>query len=413
VTSAIPDRHPDQDRLADLAAEALPLGEARETEAHVMACPSCERLLADAERVRHLLSGPDPGRMPDDVWLRIEGNLAAESVRRQHAATGPISTDDSGRGWFDPGRGLTPTGPTPTGPTPTGPTPTGPTPTGPTPTGPTPTGPTPTGPLPAELPVARNDDTAGMLTIPSPPPSMSFDEAPTAAWKRFLDEPEPAASAGPAPLRVGRVVRSTMRTRRDVRTEDKAAGRRFRPGVLVAAAAAVVVILGLGTVGVLALRNDQSGRPAADVIPGGAARKLVTWSGAEYTASTLVAQAKALIEGRSPATGVRPSSASTSASTSTGTSAGGSPSAPPKASTSPSPAVTGTVADPVQLASCLRVVSPTADALPVAVDFGTYQGRQAAIVVVTGGNGGYDVWVVNRDCRPEAATPLAFKRISG
>jgi len=182
VSSSMFERHPDQDVLADLAAEVLPVERARSVEAHVIGCQTCAQLLADAERVRLLLVNNDPGPMPDDVWLRIQGALAIEGAQQ----TRPIST-----------YGVPP---------------------------------------------------------PSSLPPIDQLDAPTAAWRAFVDEPESAPEPAPLQLHGSRRTRPlSQRSRRDIRTEDAdAAGRRFRPGMLVAAAAAGVLVLGGAAVGVKA-----------------------------------------------------------------------------------------------------------------------------------------------------------------
>src|SRR5919199_3244072 len=92
-SAVMPGRHPDDDLLADLAADVLPADRARAVESHVMSCNRCAGLLEDAERVRSLLLSGDPGPVPADVWHRIEAALAAEGA----GATSPPARSDHAR----------------------------------------------------------------------------------------------------------------------------------------------------------------------------------------------------------------------------------------------------------------------------------------------------------------------------
>ncbi|HEY6794027.1 MAG TPA: hypothetical protein VI248_05020, partial [Kineosporiaceae bacterium] len=444
VSSTVPERHPDQDQLADLAAEVLPTDEAKAVVAHVMGCTLCERLLADAERVRRLLVADPPGPMPDDVWLRLEGAMAAEAVNRGRAPSG----SSSGPSWFD----ATSTGSPPVSPRPA-PTSRSPRPpmstTSPvspmpsvsagdpplpvppgsplTPMAPAPVGQGPSvlagapgaaGPPPhvVDLSVVdlsatrpqrmvRRPDSAPDLEVrrtdpvpPVPPPSMSFDEAPTAAWRAFLDKPEPVPSLDTAavPIRAGRVVRPSVRSRRDVRSEDKASGRRPRRMLLAAAAAVLVVGGGVGTT--VFLRDDGGGNggPGEAQFPPPAASSIMRSSGRDYTAATLVAQVKSLLAG-APAPTVPGKGSPTGR---------GAPSAVGASATR----TAGTVADPNQLTSCLVGLGEK-DRQPSVVDLARYQGREAAVIVLPGRTGGFDIWVVPRQCRAGAELPLAFKSV--
>jgi hypothetical protein len=494
VSGAVPDRHPDPDQLADLAAEVLPAEVARSVETHVRSCRLCAGLLADAERMRDLLFTDEPGPMPQDVWLRLEGALAAEAINRRRTANG-VSGNSAGPGWFDPtpAGGVPPAAQGPTHPQAVRPGPYQPPPEGapePTPypqpysggyaqpyaqpydqpyepyaqpydqqqsqrdthppSGPAtghpvayqddqttraipavppnaghiavtppgtdpdrtlavPTSPRP--PIASQAPVAARPVTArpGAAPPPPPPPSMSFDEAPTAAWKAFLDEPEPAPppqAAEPAPLRMGRVVRASVRSRRDVRTEDREAVRRRTP-VLLAAAAAALVLVGGGATTLVLLRGqgDTNGDAGAADLPG-TRRSTVSASGRDYTPTTLVDQVRELIRWPSPST-AGPSGGSASLRTPS-TSPSGSSSAPAASSAVPT---AGTVADPAQLQSCL-VGLGDGDRKPLAVDLARWKGREAAVIVMPGRAGGFDIWVVSRQCTSGKETTLGYKHVA-
>jgi hypothetical protein len=227
---------------------------------------------------------------------------------------------------------------------------------------------------------------------------MSFDEAPTAAWKAFLEEEppdltSPKPSAPSAQQKMGRTVRS-MRSRRDIRAESGDLGHRRRPLVISGVAAAVVAVLAISGYGVMSwMASHPSATVASDALPGTGARDILHASGAEYTASTLADQAKALMRTASPVGGKT---------------AGGK--TPSTSSSSSLPLKPGTIADPEQLSQCLRALGEN-DRQPLAVDLARYQGREAAVVVLPGATGGFDVWVVARDCRPGAEGTLAYKSI--
>ena len=89
MNGAIPSEHPDDDLLADLAADVLPTHQARAVEAHVMVCRRCTQLLTDAAQVRDLLLADDPGPVPPDVLARIDQALRIEAAGRDGSAEYP------------------------------------------------------------------------------------------------------------------------------------------------------------------------------------------------------------------------------------------------------------------------------------------------------------------------------------
>jgi hypothetical protein len=377
VSSSQFERHPDDDVLAEFAAEQLPADQALDVEAHVIGCEDCTRVLADGERVRQLLNRGDPGPMPDGVWARIQGALAAELAGSDRTAsllppTGSFALQvDAGPG---PAAELTEAELTEAEPT------------------------------EARLAAAQADPPGAVPVdhqhgVPLPPPSMSFDEAPTAAWRRFLDDPPAPPVAPPVQARVGRIVRSSVRSRRDARSDEQSGRPWMRPKILIAAAAAGLAVLAAGGLGLKALLGDGSGASVYDVVPGPSNRSVVTGSGSAYTASTLAHQVEALVA--RVGSGSAPGRSASAAASSAGAAAG-----------SPAPVPTeGTVADPKRLAACLTALGD-GGRKPVAVDLARYEGREAAVIVLSGQAGGYDVWVVARSCSAADQGTLAFKKIA-
>jgi len=352
----MPGRHPDDDVLADLAADVLPLDQARAVEAHVLSCDRCASLLSDAEHVRALLLADDAGPVPPEIWSRIEAALqdAAAPPRAPRTEHTPRSTQSP--------------------------------------------------PPPPDAPPTRRVDAGGRGGWDGPDPLDDPDAWATAARPAL-------ASDSPARARSGSGIRRPSASRRDARPE-----RRPRSTTLfLGAAAAVVLVLTVGAVRLLqpgggpSAAFDSSGsaaRESASAAAGSVAGTVITRSGKDYTSATLTAAARSLVQ-------QRPANQSESTAGGEGAksfSASPVPRAAPGASAAPNPTATD-VTNPQRLAACLAALGAASDSV-VAVDLARYQGREAAVLVVRT-QSGYEVWVVERTCHPGDEGVLAERTLAG
>jgi hypothetical protein len=388
VNGAIPSEHPDDDLLADLAADVLPTHQARAVEAHVMACPRCTSLLTDAEQVRNLLLTDDPGPVPPDVLIRIDQALQYEVAARDGLADYPPQTEPT---------------------------------------------PVPRHVLPVQPPARTPTQ---QVRVISPWEDTSTIEAFEAARKRQAasrrghrdaENASPTRDASPARdasptsgvavprphgSRLTRPSRGPSRSRRDAREEvrDVKAGRR---GTVLAAAASVIVLLGLGgyvVVGVLDDRQPGAASVAASSVEppakgsadGVAGGPPVLTTGTDYTEASLSEQARALVSHVNPVPGQPRSSLQAPAVGARSTSA-----QVPAPGPSAADAGNQSLRNSAALSGCLAALR-AGGRRPVAVDLARFDGRDAAIIVLNGANGGYEVWAVSRDCRPGADGTITY-----
>lgn len=221
---------------------------------------------------------------------------------------------------------------------------------------------------------------------------------------------------------------SDLRTRRQVRSEDRSDRRaRTVPRVL-AAAAALLVVGGTATVisqqlgadsgGDMATSQADGGEEGASAVPAPSALAVpeppVLATGTDYQRDTLTEQARSLIvrvegvnaSGASPGSGARTDSSEPPAGTSSD--AVGTPD--PTAGGLPTAGVAeGLLGTTEGLAGCLEELGVPDGTPPAVVDIALFEGREAALVAVPSrGGDAYEVWVVARDCRPGDDGLLSF-----
>jgi hypothetical protein len=140
-------------------------------------------------------------------------------------------------------------------------------------------------------------------------------------------------------------------------------------------------------------------------------RALIVRSGSDYRASTLAPQAAALLAVTTAAAGASRSGGGATpraASPKTAAPELGKVQAPQIAPDTKA----GDITNPARLAACLDALGVARDRL-VAVDLATYEGREAAILLLTAAEGsGHEVWAVERTCAPGAEGALKYTRLS-
>jgi hypothetical protein len=223
-----------------------------------------------------------------------------------------------------------------------------------------------------------------------------------------LQEPVPGGAAERSGERTqvlhrpGRIPQPTRRqTRRDnrgpERTDTPSRGSRT-PMILVAAAALVAV----ATVGTLLVRNmhnnADSGATASAALPSEGRREAevsltrVSASGTDYLGSRLNQQVNALI-GQPPKPLPAVPKVSGDASTDTAAGAGSNM----------------LLADPKALADCLAALDVPAGTRPLAVDLASFEGQEAAIIVLPAREKGYEVWAVARTCNKDDDGTISYQ----
>jgi hypothetical protein len=361
----MPNEHPDHDLLADLAAEVLPDDLAERVQTHVIGCPSCAALLAEAEGIRSLLRQLEPDPMPDAVLDRLERALV---VARQE------DLSEGGPAESRPAQSR-PVGTSQTGPIEA--------------RRPPPTGSFPTSSIATGRRISRSRPAAGASTGGAGGPSTGLIGAIGA------DKGQPS--------RLSRMSRPAQRARRQA-LEEQRADRPSRLGPLLKVAAAVLVVAGAGALTLHFATGGSSGDNTASSasdsgksaeVKGAPVLAPVQSTGTNYARAALKTQVKGLVSASQKLTASGGQAAGSGTAKSQADTATNAPRAAVQSPQSPQGQLLRTAAG---LQGCLNAIG--ADQPPVAVDLARYAGQEAAIIVLPADGGGYEVWVVARDCRP-------------
>jgi len=170
-------------------------------------------------------------------------------------------------------------------------------------------------------------------------------------------------------------------------------------------AAALVLVVGAGVVGVKAISGGTTSTPSASSASATAVGAIVTMSNRAYSSTSLVPEVRSLVAA-SPARAASAGQVSSAAvpGAVSAPSAAGAPaaSAAPAGAGPLDPALRTLTSSTTALAPCIAAIEDglTSYVAPIAIDAGSYDGKPALIVVLPGANNpdAYDVWVVGPTC---------------
>jgi hypothetical protein len=221
------------------------------------------------------------------------------------------------------------------------------------------------------------------VALGSQPAPRMPEEVSSRVLAALAAEPQPVAGAAVVALEQARPTR----------------WRRLRQGL--AAAAAVAAIVGVGAVGVTVFRETRVEMTAGDDAASGTAGELssgappaapgvgapeaafMSATGRAYTPDNLAAAAAELATRAALLANNRPAPSRQA----------------PDAAAGADETTLGRLRNPAVLAACVNGLTGGREVAPVAVDFATYQGRPAAIIVVPAAAANVlDVFVVGPDC---------------
>ncbi|GAB3241134.1 cupin domain-containing protein [Kineosporia babensis] len=465
--------HPEDELLADLAADVLPIDVARQVETHVMGCARCSQVLADAESVRAMLRQAPPEAMPREVLGRLEQAFTAVRQGQEpqpmprRAQAGPMRRDSRAASGAHTGpqtqRPRSKPGPEQTqrprqstgqnaGPEQTSwprPNQQSSRPEQETTQWPRPgqeqdpdqtqrpQQPVHSNPQrPAELdrssqnsssyrvrsfkrqeaedaypvdgptalhPAVRDDNHDPELTQPvRKRRRVAPASEQQSALSQMTQQIRPVRDKGPAKLtRMDST--QTIRVRRQAMEEQKAdvpsRWPKISPGIAAAALLVMALVGGVGAWQVLGGgAGGDSGEGASTAAGSADAAPMITSvqeTGTKYQEDDLPAQIGQLVKQRNATLSTESGDASSSSSEGT-----------LKAQEKDEAAAEGgavadnqLLKDPEALQACLKAIDREGTQ-PVAVDLATYDNREAALIVLPGTSGGYDVWIVARTCQP-------------